>query len=327
MTVHVVATTPDGTDTATFTLTGAGGGSWQSAFDSRDMRGTQPARDTTEPIGQIQAWYLANTGHDPALDYEVLPAGTWTINLAWLQAHEGNGRVRFADGRWYVERYETPGTIRVAVNDITLSNIYGNSAGALYAFQSRALDGNARGVVLEHSTLAGNAANDNGATLNFPNARDPDQITLRHCDISGYRAGLYAFGGITAEYCWVHDLHFTPGSHNTGGSLRAGNNHFRRNLIADGNSSAVSFYPEYAPYTNNLVEENIFRLANADTGMEVIFASGRLTSVALPGETRELVGNLFYRGGNRGEGGGIGSYREGFTLISGNFDRLGELVS
>ena len=45
-----------------------------------------------------------------------------------------------------------------------------------------------------------------------------------------------------------------------------------------------------------------------------------------PGDTRELVGNLFYRGGNRGEGGGIGGYMEGFTMISGNLDRLGEWV-
>lgn len=306
--------------------TASGPSSWQEAFDSRDMRGTQPARDTAEPVGAIRAWYEANTGHDPSLSYEVLPAGTWTINQTWLTAREGNGRVSQSGGRWYVERYETPGTIRVAVNNITLSNIYQNSGGALYGFQSRALDGNATGVVLEHSTLAGNAANDNGAALNFPDARNVDQITLRHCEISGYRAGLYCFGGITAEYCWVHDLHFSPGSHNTGASMRAGNNHLARNLIADGNSSAISWYPEYGPYTNNIAEENVLRLANADDGPEVILASARAFSDVSPGDTRILRNNLFYRGGNRGEGGGVGGFMAGFTTVSGNIDRLGEAV-
>lgn len=292
------------------------------------MRGTQPARDPAEPVGEIAAWYRNNTGHDPSLDYTLAVVGsaTWTIDTAWLEANEGNGRVSFSGGRWHVERYECGGLIRFAANDITLSNCYQNSAGALYALQSRSADGNATGIIVEHSTLAGNAANDDGATLNFTEARDVDQIIIRYCDISGYRAGLYAFGGITAEYNWVHDLHFTPGSHNTGGSLRAGNNHYRRNLIADGNSSALSWYPEYVPYTNNLAEENIFRLANADTGPEVILAEGRLASEPAPGDTRRLINNLFYRGGNRGEGGGIGGYLAGFTEISGNIDRLGEEV-
>ena len=303
-----------------------GVGPWQDAFDSRDMRGTQPARDTAEPIGTIQAWYLANTGHDPSLDYEVLPTGTVTINDAWLAARNGNGRVSFSGGRWYVERYETPSMIRFATNNVTLTNIYGNSAGALYALQSRAADGNAHGIVLDHCTLAGNAANDNGAALNFPAAVDVDQIVLRNCDISGYRAGIYCFGGITAEYSWVHDLHFTPESHNTGASLRAGNNHLRRCLIADGNSAAISWYPEFVPYTNNLVEECILRLANADNGAEVLLAEGRLASVPAPGDTRRMINSLFYRGGNRGEGGGIGGYMPGFTEISGNIDRLGASV-
>src|SRR5690606_4869724 len=110
-----------------------------------------------------------------------------------------------------------------------------------------------------------NGASDNGATLNFPAARGENQIIIRYCDISGFRAGIYIFGGITAEYCWVHDLHFSEGSHNTGASIRAGNAILRRNLITDGNSSAVSFYPEYTPYTNVLVEENCLKLM-AGTG-------------------------------------------------------------
>lgn len=299
---------------------------WQTAFTSRDMSGTQPARDATEPVGAIRAWYQANTGHDPSLDYEVLPAGTWTIDTDWLVANYGLGRVTFDGARWHVERFETPGTIRFAADNVTLSNCYQNSAGALYGLQSRTLDGNATGIVVEHSTIAGNASNDNGAALNFPDASSAGQITLRHCDISGYRAGIYCFGGVTAEYCWVHDLHFSEGSHNTGASMRGGNNHLYRNLIADGNSSAISWYPEVGPYTNNVAEENVLRLANADTGPEVILAAGRPFSEVSPGDTRTLRNNLFYRGGNRGEGGGIGGYLAGFTSVTGNVDRLGTAV-
>lgn len=307
-------------------------GGWAEAFASRDFRGTQPLRDTPEPIGAIQSWYLANTGHDPALTYETIE-GTMTINSTWLNANNGNGRVSFSEGEWWVERYRCTGTLRLATNNVTISNYHGDSAGALYAFQSRAIDGNATNIKLLHSTLAGNAANDTGATLNFPEARTPNQITLQNVDISGYRAGLYAFGGITAKYCRVHDLHFSEGSHNTGGSLRAGNNHFYRNLIADGNSAAVSWYPEHGPYTNNLVEENIFRLANIDYGGEVILAE-KGYHVVQPGETRVLINNLFFRGGNLGNfdpqspvGGGIRGYMSGFTQVSGNIDRNGNPVS
>lgn len=308
---------------------------WADAFATRDFAGTEPVRvgDPT-PHGALRTWYEANTGHDPALDY-VTHEGTLTVNAAWLAANNGNGRVRQENGRWYVERYRVTGILRVATNDVTFSNMNLDSNGSLYAFQSRAADGNASGIVLEHSTLAGNAASDNGATLNFPAARDVDQIIIRHCDISGYRAGIYCFGGITAEYNWVHDLHFTPGSHNTGASIRAGNVTLRRNLITDGNSSAVSFYPEFGPYTGIHVEENALKLVAGvggdpfvgDTGAEVIIANNRAYSELLPGQVRRLVDNLFYRGGHRGEGGGTGSRMDLLSEVSGNIDRLGEPVT
>lgn len=300
---------------------------WQDAFDSRDFNGTEPVRygDPGSP-GQLLSWYQENTGHDPNLSYETL-TGTLTINQTWLTANEGNGRVRREGDRWIVERYRVTGMIRLAANNVTLRNIHHDSAGSLYALQSREVDGNATGIIVENCTLAGNGASDNGATLNFPAARAVDQIIIRFCDISGYRAGIYCFGGITAEYNYVHDLHFSEGSHNTGASIRAGNVTLRRNLITDGNSSAISFYPEYGPYTGIHVEENALRLATVDTGAEVIIANNREFSELLPGQVRRLVGNLFYRGGNRGEGGGTGSRMDLLSEVSGNFDRMGEPVN
>lgn len=305
--------------------------SWQEAFDTRDMRGTQPARDPVEPVGAIRAWYEANTGHDPTHDYETLPAGTWTINAAWLNARLGNGRVSFTDGRWHVERYALAGMIRFAADNVTLTNIHQNGM-PLYGIQSRALDGPAVGCVIERSTLCGNWNDFTSMAINFPaNAAAPDQFTIRHCDISGYRGGLYAFHGITAEYNWVHDLHFTATSHNSAGGMRGGNNRFYRNLMADGNSACLTWYAEQAPYTNNRAEQNIFRLAAGDNGAETIMTDGveKIYWNPEPGQTRELIGNLFYRGGNRGEGGGIGGAVApiGFTRVEGNVDRMGEPVT
>src|SRR5690606_16507388 len=139
------------------------------------------------------------TGHDPSLVYQTV-SGTLTVDATWLANNNGNGRVWQEGGRWIVERYRITGILRAAANNVTFRNIFVDSAGSLYGFQSREIDGNASGIILEHSTLAGNGASDNGATLNFPAARGENQIIIRYCDISGYRAGLYIFGGITAEY-------------------------------------------------------------------------------------------------------------------------------
>lgn len=58
---------------------------WQTAFDSRDIDGV------------IQAWYQDNTGHDPELDYELLPIGNWVVNATWLATNDGNGRVHYEE--------------------------------------------------------------------------------------------------------------------------------------------------------------------------------------------------------------------------------------
>lgn len=270
---------------------------WQTAFDSRDIDGV------------IQAWYQDNTGHDPELDYELLPIGNWVVNATWLATNDGNGRVHYDAGldRWFVERYQTRGMIRVAAHNITFTNIYQDgSLGSLYGIQSRLVDGNASGIIFSHCTIYGGEGSTSGAALNFPAATDPDQIIFEYCDVSGYRAGIYCFAGITARYCWSHDVFFSwdpvtgEPSHNTGSSIRGGNCHFYRIFVSDGNSSACSFYPEVGPYTNVIVEECILRMPDADTGAEAILASGRAYSNLLEGETRAFRNNLLYRGGNLG---------------------------
>lgn len=282
---------------------------WAEAFATRNFP------------GNLHNWFNGNTGHDPTLTYTNVTGGL-TVDPAWLAANDGNGRVFQSGGRWFVERHRCTGTLTIDANNVTLTNMHVDSTGALYGLRSTT---NATGVVVEHSTVAGNGANDNGAAINFSDATTPGQIIMRYLDVSGFRAGLYSFGGTTAEYCWVHGLHYSTGSHNTGASIRGGNATLRRCLVADGNSAAVSLYPEIGPYTNVLVEECALRLPESDTGPELLLASGRTYSEPEPGDTRRIIGNLFYRGGNVG-GGGIGGYLAGFTEVVGNIDRNGAPV-
>ncbi len=277
-------------------------GDWAGVFASRDIN------------GDIRDWYEVNTGHDPNLSYQDV-AGNLAITDAWLASNNGNGRVWMDGGRWHVERYRTTGTITVNANDVTIINCHVNSTGALYAMRSQT---NCTGLVVEHCTFQGNYASSNGATINFPAATEPDQIIFRYTEFTGWRAGIYCFGGVRAEYCWSHDLMFTETSHNTGASIRSRNVTLYRCLISDGNSAAISCYAENTPYTGILIQENILRLPEHDTGAEVFI--GKEYAIPLPGETRRLIGNLFYRGN-------IGGTTEGFTEVSGNIDINGNPVT
>lgn len=180
---------------------------WAAAFASRDINGV------------ITNWYVANTGHDTGLSYATVN-GNLVIDDTWLAANNGNGRVSTSGGRWYVERYHVFGIVRVNANNVTLTNIYQDGTnGTLYGVQSQ---NNSSGIVVEHSTFDGKMVS-GSTTINFMAATEPDQIILRFCNFTGYRAGIYCIGGITAEYCYSHDLHYTFESHNTGASIRSRN--------------------------------------------------------------------------------------------------------
>lgn len=236
--------------------------------------------------------------------------GALTLSDSWLTANEGNGRVRREDGRWIVEGYRCT-NVRFMVSNVTVRDLDVVGAGW------RGLEGRdgETGIVVEHFRLDGNGTSN--IAIYFPQAREPDEIVLRFGDTSGYRAGYYIFGGVTVEYSWAHDLYFSDGSHNTGSSIRARNGRLWRCLITDGNSAAVNLYPELErPYTGVSVTECGLRLRESDTGPELgIF---KIYEVAEPGETREVVGNCFYRGniGNR-HGGGFTRWEGNWRSIDG----------
>jgi hypothetical protein len=291
-------------------------GGWAAAFATRDFVSVDGVIQ-----GDLVDWYLDFCGADTSLTYETLP-GNLAITSSFLTTNEGNGRVSYdeEDDRWYVERYRTTnGNIRTNVNNVTFTNCWVDLAVTSVFYAAQATSGsNPTGIEFRFCTFAGNQMETSGASINFPSAVDPDQIKFWGCDFSGHRAGIYCFGGVTAEYCYVHDLIYAPESHNTGCSMRARNNTLRRSLIVDGNSSAVSMYAENSPYTGILVIENALRLAETDTGAEMLL--GKQYEVPQPGETRRVIGNLLYRGNLSG---GVLSYT---TELSGNFDINGDPV-
>jgi hypothetical protein len=254
----------------------------------------------------IRDWYLVNTGVRTSSLLN-MQGQQLTINNTWLNANLAGPHVSQEGGRWIVERIHCR-NIRVYVNNVTVRDcLVDTRANGANSRGLEALEGQS-GLVFEHCTLNGGGSI--GISQYFPQATEPNQVVLRNMDIFGYRAGLYMIGGETAEYCWVHDLHFSDGSHNTGGSIRSRNCTIRRCLITDGNSAAVNLYAENTPYTGVLIQENVLRLRESDTGPEL--GIYKTYEVAQPGETRRVLGNRFYRGniGNRNTG--------GFTEWSGN---------
>jgi hypothetical protein len=299
-------------------------GGWATAFATRDF----PSIDGVIQ-GELVDWYVGYVGHDPGLTYQDV-SGNLAISDSWLASNLGNGRVSYGvdaqdpwgrtEERWLVERYRTTtGNIRVSANNVTVRNCFADIAVTSIFYAAQAVSGsNPSNLLFDHVTFAGNQMETSGASINFPQATEPNQIRFWGCDFSGHRAGIYCFGGVTAEYCYVHDLIYAPESHNTGASMRARNNTLRRNLIVDGNSSAVSMYAENSPYTGILVTENALRLNELDTGAEILL--GKTYEVPQPGETREVIGNLFYRGNFSS---GALAYT---TTLSGNIDINGDPV-
>jgi hypothetical protein len=289
-------------------------GGWRTAFNTRDFHSVGGVIQ-----GDLIDWYVDNTGIDTGLSYQDV-VGNLSVTPSWLATNNGNGRVTQVGDRWEVERYRTTtGNIRTNADNVTFINCFADIEVTSIFYACQAISGsNPSGLEFQNCKFAGNQMETSGASINFPQATEPNQIRFKQCDFSGHRAGIYCFGGVTAEYCYVHDLIFAPESHNTGASCRARNNTLRRNCIVDGNSSAISWYAENTPYTGLLAIENALRLAETDTGAEVLL--GKTYEVPEPGWTRIFKDNLMYRGNFSS---GMLAYA---TEISGNIDINGNPV-
>jgi len=265
---------------------------WEQLFADRDLVG-------------LDGWYEGYTGarYTPTRAHD-----DGVVDDAWLASNEGNGNVSLVGGQWLVERMSA-GNFRVAASNVTFRDCVISSGGNFHGF-SNYIGENPSGIVIEHCTIDGQAADWLGIT--FGSATEPGQITSRRNNITGYRCGMQIIGGFIAEENWVHDLHYAePDPHVTGVSIRSRNVLVRRNRIADGNSSALAFYDENTPYTGIVAEENI--ISTGSSQYEVSYPG--TPSV---GADVSLIGNLFERG----------SIANGhnFTVKTGNVNLAGDPV-
>ncbi len=269
---------------------------WVTAFNSGSL-------------ATIRTWYEDNTGH---LAEGFDEGDIWTdtdtvvIDAAWLAANEGANVVE-SGGRWTVTGLEAL-FIEVDHDDVTLSHCYVNRQGEVGGNGNGVTVADTRtGIILDHCTLDGGEGDGNetdyGDATSYYNEADhtADNFIIRYCHAVGYRAGFLSFWGTTVEYSYVHDLYIFGDSHNTSVSFRGENCLAYRSFFDDGTSSAMSFYPDYTPYTNVRAVESVFTrggtLEAPHAAAEIQFPlRGTGYSPPSPGESRELVGNRFQIG-------------------------------
>jgi len=228
---------------------------WATAFATRDL-------------DIITAWYNTYTGYDS----DSFAGTLWGpgqsnyayIDAAWLTANTGPNVV-FSAGRWTVTGFHAAAFV-VRASNITFSHCFCDRLSGTVG-HGLDLSGDVTGIIFDHCTIAGNygISGEWGVTLDyFADNHAANSLIIRYCDISGYIAGCQMWFGTTLEYSWVHDLYITLESHNTAASIRGENCSIYRNLLTDGNSSAVSLYADSTPFTNFSLVENVMTTNNAD---------------------------------------------------------------
>lgn len=272
---------------------------WDAMFAARDIAG-------------LDAWYAANTGHDPTVSLREFP-GQVAMTESWLTANADGDHIRREGDTWIIERLHV-GSIRLSAPKFELRGCHIDGHGAAGDGINTPQGVNPTGII-EDCTFDGGGCTWVG--LNFRHATEPDQLIYRRVNVTGYRVGMYIAGGVTAEGCWSHDLHYSAGSHNTAASIRSRNVRLYRNRFADGNSSALSLYAENAPYTGIEIRQNIISTPVAI--YEINFPGDKPYQAPQPGETRVCVDNLLERGTVSG--------RQRFTEFAGNRTWAGEPIA
>jgi hypothetical protein len=311
-------------------------GSWEDMFN-----------DTGLTLAKADAWYANNTGYlaegfDEADLWGPGSASTVIINSAWLTANQGPNVV-LSGGVWTVTGLHAK-SIFLGASNVTLRHCYVERAGQVpgHGIEVHDYTANSSDNVMitnlrvEYCTLDGGNTNgvpdlnDYGDAFYYnphSSLRNADGMVFSHCETMGYRTGFKINYATTVEYCWVHNLYIVNlEDHNTAASVRGLNTTVRRSYLADGDSSAISFYADNFQYTDIYCHENILATPNAI--FEVNFPlRGTGWSPPEPTDVRELVGNKFERG--------TASDLQYFTVVNGNmlldgtplFGGGGELVS
>lgn len=240
--------------------------SWQAAVDSRSF-------------SQVEAWYSANTGYR-ALGYSYADLIPGSLSSSF-------------DGQ--VIEGVRGGPIRIAHNNVTIRGCLVETWGTYGAYFNPTFGAQLTGNVVEYTNLEGPGGNPDqpirGALFVAGNA---DAITMRYCDFLGWTSGAASDRGMTAEYCWIHDLASPEGSDAHRTSLRTSGRDvtFRRNYCTDGGSSCISVYADKNPVHNVLLEENILNGSSPNASPSYLIA----TKVGDFGPTAtnvRYVGNMF----------------------------------
>ncbi len=225
-------------------------GSWETAVGSNN-------------IETIKSWYKANTGftafHSPTLGRK--------LTADDLEPMRG---LAVTEDNTVIEGKYITGSIRIQAKNVTIRGSIIDVNGS-YSYGVQATDSKAQNWKVEYVTFKNSRFDssqhhdDRGNRAVF--ASQPGQARFTQT-MNGYGAGLRSESSNNQlwEYNYVDRIVTSPGSHNTSLSLRSNKGGravqdivFRRNLVVDGTSSAMSFYPRSAEVHRNLLfEENIF---------------------------------------------------------------------
>lgn len=219
-------------------------------------------------IEQIRSWYQQNTGFEAYYDEDrgrylteadLVPSGSITVteDNTVLEGLLITGRIQIqADNV----------VIRASMIDVNGSYSYGIHAAGASAGDN---------WTVEYVTFANSAYERSQSHEDMGNRlmHTTTSGTARfNQSLDGYRAGFGIVNGYDQrwEYNYVDRIVTSPGSHNTSFSLRSQGSAVRditvrRNLLLDGTSAALSFYPRTNEVNRNLLfEENVFDIYHDD---------------------------------------------------------------
>jgi hypothetical protein len=312
--------------TVVTTLSAPSPSTWLDSFNSGSL--------TT-----ITNWYHYNTGVlAEGFDLADLwnPAGgssiaDVTVNTGWLTANEGPNVVNDGGGHWTITGLKTS-CIHIGLPNLTFNHCYVYRAdyehiwgGALDVLNDVDTNHTSHGnLVFNYCTLTTDGTSSDssfGDAITFsPVSAHANDFVCNNCEVTMWRAGFLSYFGVTANYCWVHDLNlFGADPHNTSGSIRGAQCRFNRNLFTDGTSSDISLYADTNPYTDFWVTENTLWVLPTHASQEVNFPlRGTGWSPLLPGYTREFCGNKMEKG--------LGGDNQYWSKITGNTLITGEPI-
>lgn len=221
-------------------------------------------------IETIRSWYRHNTGAEA---YHRTTQGTTTVDMGELERVD---RLKITEDNTVVEgKYITGGVVIQASNVTIRGSVIDINGG--YGYGVKATDPSASGWTVEYVSFVNSVHAESGSYEHRGNrailASQPGTARFNQV-LDGYGSGLRSEGSSDQiwEYNYVDRIVTSPDSHNTSFALRSNtgggavhNIVVRRNLLLDGTSAALSFYPRSAEvHTNILFEENVFDVYYAD---------------------------------------------------------------